>query len=205
MRLDDRSSYDTDAHACIIAKNVCLAGVKSVTLYDPEPVTLQDLSSQVSAYLFRQFSAVDEDHQYFLRETDVGSPRAAATLPRLSQLNAYVPVRDLGGQSGQEISVDMIRPFQVGRSGHHHFFLPLYFWCRLLFFVVPPMRNNSKSTTGHTLTVYILSQLILVVYLGEFQFPRWPRRPLRSIGLSLTILVQNLPVWTRLASRHCRV
>ncbi|KAL4075784.1 hypothetical protein J3A83DRAFT_4356971 [Scleroderma citrinum] len=79
-----------------IAKNVCLAGVKSVTLYDPEPVTLQDLSSQ-----------------YFLRETDVGSPRAAATLPRLSELNAYVPVRDLGGQSGQEISVDMIRPFQV--------------------------------------------------------------------------------------------
>lgn len=79
-----------------IAKNVCLAGVKSVTLYDPEPVTVQDLSSQ-----------------YFLRETDVGSPRAAATLPRLSQLNAYVPVRDLGGQSGQEISVDMIRPFQV--------------------------------------------------------------------------------------------
>jgi ubiquitin-activating enzyme E1 len=30
-----------------VAKNVVLAGVKSVTLYDPSPVTLSDLSSQV--------------------------------------------------------------------------------------------------------------------------------------------------------------
>ncbi|KAG1815327.1 hypothetical protein EV424DRAFT_1412697 [Suillus variegatus] len=79
-----------------IAKNVCLAGVKSVTLYDPEPVTMQDLSSQ-----------------YFLRETDIGKPRAASTLPRLAELNAYVPVRNLGGNAGQEISVDLIRPFQA--------------------------------------------------------------------------------------------
>ncbi|KAG1753795.1 uncharacterized protein EDB91DRAFT_1286481 [Suillus paluster] len=79
-----------------IAKNVCLAGVKSVTLYDPEPVTMQDLSSQ-----------------YFLREEDIGKPRAAATLPRLAELNAYVPVRNLGGDAGQGISVDLIRPFQA--------------------------------------------------------------------------------------------
>ena len=32
----------------IIAKNVILAGVKSVTLYDPELTQLSDLSSQVS-------------------------------------------------------------------------------------------------------------------------------------------------------------
>ncbi|KIL00025.1 hypothetical protein PAXRUDRAFT_130794 [Paxillus rubicundulus Ve08.2h10] len=79
-----------------IAKNVCLAGVKSVTLYDPEYVTLQDLSTQ-----------------YFLREEDVGKPRAAAMLPRISELNAYVPVRDLGGFAGQEITVDLIQPFQA--------------------------------------------------------------------------------------------
>ena len=30
-----------------IAKNIILAGVKSVTLYDPEPCHLEDLSSQV--------------------------------------------------------------------------------------------------------------------------------------------------------------
>ncbi|KAI0324963.1 ubiquitin activating enzyme [Cubamyces sp. BRFM 1775] len=79
-----------------IAKNVVLAGVKSVTIYDPEPVQVADLSSQ-----------------FFLREEDVGKPRAEATLPRLAELNAYVPVRNLGGQAGQEITVDMIKGFQV--------------------------------------------------------------------------------------------
>ena len=33
-----------------IAKNICLAGVKSVTIFDPEPVTIQDLSSQVRLF-----------------------------------------------------------------------------------------------------------------------------------------------------------
>ncbi|CDO71302.1 hypothetical protein BN946_scf184908.g59 [Trametes cinnabarina] len=79
-----------------IAKNVVLAGVKSVTIYDPEPVQVADLSSQ-----------------FFLREEDVGKLRAEATLPRLAELNAYVPVRNLGGQAGQEITVDMIKGFQV--------------------------------------------------------------------------------------------
>ncbi|KAH9918251.1 ubiquitin activating enzyme [Epithele typhae] len=79
-----------------IAKNVCLAGVKSVNVYDPEPVQVSDLSSQ-----------------FFLRENDVGKPRAAVTVPRLAELNAYVPVRDLGGNAGQEITVDMIKGFQV--------------------------------------------------------------------------------------------
>lgn len=31
-----------------LAKNIILAGVKSVTVYDPEPVQIQDLSSQAS-------------------------------------------------------------------------------------------------------------------------------------------------------------
>ncbi|THV05471.1 ubiquitin activating enzyme [Dendrothele bispora CBS 962.96] len=79
-----------------IAKDVVLAGVKSVTIFDPEPVTIQDLSSQ-----------------FFLREEDVGKSRAEATLPRLAELNAYVPVRNLGGAPGQEISVDLISGFQV--------------------------------------------------------------------------------------------
>ncbi|KAG8753727.1 hypothetical protein FRC12_011445 [Ceratobasidium sp. 428] len=79
-----------------IAKNIVLAGVKSVTLYDPEPVQVQDLGTQ-----------------FFLRESDVGKPRAAATLPRLAELNAYVPVKDLGGTAGQDITVDLIKGFQV--------------------------------------------------------------------------------------------
>lgn len=58
-----------------IAKNVCLAGVKSVTLADPTPVTVPDLGTQ-----------------FFLRQSDVGLPRDQATLPRIKELNAYVPV-----------------------------------------------------------------------------------------------------------------
>jgi ubiquitin-activating enzyme E1 len=58
-----------------IAKNVALAGVKSLTLYDPAPAQLADLSSQ-----------------FFLHTEDVGKPRAAATAPRVAELNAYTPV-----------------------------------------------------------------------------------------------------------------
>lgn len=46
----------------------------------------------------------------------MGKPRAEATAPRLAELNAYVPVRDLGGQRGQEITVDMIKGFQVSST-----------------------------------------------------------------------------------------
>ncbi|KAG7097207.1 hypothetical protein E1B28_004578 [Marasmius oreades] len=79
-----------------IAKNIVLAGVKSVTVFDPELITIQDLSSQ-----------------FFLRVKDVGKPRAEVTVPRLAELNAYVPVRNLGGTAGQEITVDLIKGFQV--------------------------------------------------------------------------------------------
>ncbi|CAI7581103.1 unnamed protein product [Penicillium manginii] len=58
-----------------IAKNIALAGVKSLTLYDPAPVAISDLSSQ-----------------FFLRQQDVGKPRADVTAPRVAELNSYVPV-----------------------------------------------------------------------------------------------------------------
>ncbi|KZP12096.1 ubiquitin-activating enzyme E1 [Athelia psychrophila] len=79
-----------------IAKNVVLAGVKSVTIYDPEPVTIQDLGTQ-----------------FFLRKEDIGKSRAEATLPRLAELNAYVPVKLLPGKPGQALSVDLVKGFQV--------------------------------------------------------------------------------------------
>ncbi|KFA63658.1 hypothetical protein S40285_03172 [Stachybotrys chlorohalonatus IBT 40285] len=59
-----------------IAKNIALAGVKSLTLYDPAPVQLPDLSSQ-----------------FFLTPEDVGQPRDAVTAPRVAELNAYTPVK----------------------------------------------------------------------------------------------------------------
>ncbi|KAJ5433342.1 Ubiquitin-activating enzyme [Penicillium daleae] len=58
-----------------IAKNIALAGVKSLTLYDPAPVAIADLSSQ-----------------FFLQPQDVGKPRAEVTAPRVAELNSYVPV-----------------------------------------------------------------------------------------------------------------
>jgi ubiquitin-activating enzyme E1 len=58
-----------------VAKNVVLAGVKSVTLLDPQPAEWADLSAN-----------------FFLSESDVGQPRAAAVVDRLSELNRYVKV-----------------------------------------------------------------------------------------------------------------
>ena len=58
-----------------IAKNIALAGVKSLTLYEPAPAVIADLSSQ-----------------FFLRPADVGKPRDIVTIPRVAELNAYTPV-----------------------------------------------------------------------------------------------------------------
>ncbi|MCO5610579.1 hypothetical protein L7F22_064818 [Adiantum nelumboides] len=78
-----------------IAKNICLAGVKSVTIYDPAPVEVGDLGTQ-----------------FFLRPGDVGpkTSRAQATAPRLAELNTYVPVRVL---EEKELSRDVLSRFQV--------------------------------------------------------------------------------------------
>lgn len=59
-----------------IAKNVALAGVKSISLYDPEPVQIADLSLQ-----------------FFLEPLDVGKLRALASAEKLLELNAYVPIK----------------------------------------------------------------------------------------------------------------
>jgi len=61
-----------------IAKNIALAGVKSLTLHDPAPVAVEDLSAQ-----------------FFLHPDDVGKPRDATTAPRVAELNAYTPVHIL--------------------------------------------------------------------------------------------------------------
>jgi len=67
-----------------------------VTVFDPELITVQDLSSQ-----------------FFLRPEDVGKSRADVTVPRLAELNAYVPVRNMGGKPGQLITPDMLKGFQA--------------------------------------------------------------------------------------------
>ncbi|KAI9922351.1 hypothetical protein PsorP6_002713 [Peronosclerospora sorghi] len=58
-----------------IAKNVVLAGVKSVTLHDEAPATTLDLASH-----------------FYLSEEDIGKPRATVSEKKLAELNPYVPV-----------------------------------------------------------------------------------------------------------------
>ncbi|XP_062871211.1 ubiquitin-like modifier-activating enzyme 1 [Trichomycterus rosablanca] len=58
-----------------IAKNVILAGVKSVTVHDEGVAEWRDLSSQ-----------------FYLREEDLGKNRAEVSQARLAELNSYVPV-----------------------------------------------------------------------------------------------------------------
>ncbi|KAK3678079.1 E1 ubiquitin-activating protein [Recurvomyces mirabilis] len=65
-----------------IAKNIALAGVKSLTVWDPKKARIEDLSSQ-----------------FFLHPSDVGKPRAEVTAPRVSELNPYTPVSVHPGNS----------------------------------------------------------------------------------------------------------
>ncbi|XP_048344495.1 ubiquitin-like modifier-activating enzyme 7 [Sphaerodactylus townsendi] len=58
-----------------IAKNIILAGVKSVTVHDQHDAQWSDLSSQ-----------------FYLSEKDVGQNRAVVSQHRLAELNSYVPV-----------------------------------------------------------------------------------------------------------------
>ncbi|ORY64884.1 putative ubiquitin-protein ligase [Pseudomassariella vexata] len=78
-----------------IAKNIALAGVKSLTLYDPTPTAAADLSSQ-----------------FFLHLEDIGKPRDAVTAPRVAELNAYTPV-SLHKSSGLSENLSQFDKYQV--------------------------------------------------------------------------------------------
>lgn len=75
-----------------VAKNVALAGVRSITLCDPALVSVADLGAN-----------------FFLTEQDIGRPRADACLARVAELNEYVPVSVMTGS----VTVDALRAFQV--------------------------------------------------------------------------------------------
>lgn len=112
----------------------------------------------MSVFSRRTISTTCVPFQYFLREEDIGKPRATAMLPRISELNAYVPVRNLGGKAGQEITVDLIQPFQVRRA-----FLVFVgilmiatsrWWCCAMHLT----KNNRKSMNGR---INMVSTLLL--------------------------------------------
>jgi len=78
-----------------IAKNIALAGVKSLTLFDPQPTQIADLSSQ-----------------FFLHAEDVGKPRAQITAPRVAELNSYTPVSVHESQSLTD-DLSQLKKYQV--------------------------------------------------------------------------------------------
>jgi ubiquitin-activating enzyme E1 len=78
-----------------IAKDIALAGVKSLTLFDPRPAAISDLSSQ-----------------FFLHPEDVGKPRDAVTIPRVAELNPYTPVTPHGSQSITD-DLSQLKRYQV--------------------------------------------------------------------------------------------
>ncbi|KAI9732305.1 MAG: E1 ubiquitin-activating protein [Cirrosporium novae-zelandiae] len=78
-----------------IAKNIALAGVKSLTLFDPTPAAIADLSSQ-----------------FFLRESDVGKPRAEVTQPRVAELNSYTPI-DIHPSKSLTTNLSQLKRYQV--------------------------------------------------------------------------------------------
>lgn len=75
-----------------IAKDLILTGVKSVTLFDNNKVTIHDLSAQ-----------------YYLTEKDIGKSRALTSLEKLAQLNPYVPVNVHTG----DLSDNFLKNFKV--------------------------------------------------------------------------------------------
>ncbi|RWS31670.1 hypothetical protein B4U80_01161 [Leptotrombidium deliense] len=75
-----------------IAKNVILAGVKSVTIHDESVCKIEDLSTQ-----------------FFLTEKDIGRNRAEACVKRLAELNSYVPVKVHAGK----LTDDMVNKYKV--------------------------------------------------------------------------------------------
>ncbi|GHJ85862.1 hypothetical protein NliqN6_2264 [Naganishia liquefaciens] len=77
-----------------VAKNVVLAGVKAVGVWDEGKAEVGDLGTQ-----------------FFLREEDIGKSRASVTAPRLAELNSYVPVHEVTGYP--EVTIDMVKKYQV--------------------------------------------------------------------------------------------
>jgi ubiquitin-activating enzyme E1 len=68
------------------AKNLTLAGPESVTLCDDNLTTVQDLGAN-----------------FFLRESDIGKPKAPAIVPRLQELNKMVSVTAFSGELTEKV------------------------------------------------------------------------------------------------------
>ena len=77
-----------------VAKNVILAGVKEVHLYDDSPTEISDLGSQ-----------------FYLGEADLGKPRAQACVSKFAELNEYVEVKCVSG--GNVLKEESLKAYDV--------------------------------------------------------------------------------------------
>lgn len=68
-----------------IAKNVILAGVKSVTVHDDTRASSLDLAAQ-----------------FYVSEADIGTSRSEASVQKLAELNPYVQVKAHSGAITEE-------------------------------------------------------------------------------------------------------
>lgn len=92
---------------CFAAKNLILAGVKSVTLHDEGNVELWDLSSN-----------------FIFSENDVGKNRALASVQKLQELNNAVVVQTLT----TKLTKEQLSDFQVLSFGSiSGWFIPFLF------------------------------------------------------------------------------
>jgi len=86
------------------AKNLCLAGPNSVTLYDPTVVAIEDLSSN-----------------FYLSEADVGKvSRAQASAGPLAELNPYVKTNVITKFSVEDVKNYSLVCFTENLSGFEH-------------------------------------------------------------------------------------
>ncbi|KNB45222.1 ubiquitin-activating emzyme E1 [Blastocystis sp. subtype 4] len=88
--------------ALIIAKNIILAGVKTVAIYDNEAACIKDMSSN-----------------FYISEQDLGKSRAevrliGVCLPKLRELNSYVNVM----RRAEDLTEEYIKSFRVGCSSN---------------------------------------------------------------------------------------
>eukprot|EP01127_Copromyxa_protea_P001458 TRINITY_DN11441_c0_g1_i1.p1 TRINITY_DN11441_c0_g1~~TRINITY_DN11441_c0_g1_i1.p1 ORF type:complete len:1058 (+),score=286.07 TRINITY_DN11441_c0_g1_i1:63-3176(+) len=82
-----------------IAKNIVLMGVASLTVHDPAPVAIADLSSQ-----------------FFFTEADVGKNRAEASFSKILELNERVKV----SVNNEALTEDMLKDFTVVVLADNH-------------------------------------------------------------------------------------
>mmetsp|Transcript_21138 Transcript_21138/g.54122 ORF Transcript_21138/g.54122 Transcript_21138/m.54122 type:complete len:1186 (+) Transcript_21138:63-3620(+) len=71
-----------------VAKNAVLAGLHTLTIFDPTPTAVRDLGGN-----------------FFLTEADIGKPRAVACAPRVAELNSNVLVQ---AAPGDELTEELV-------------------------------------------------------------------------------------------------